>query len=177
MLMDMDLGFALDQEQRQRNLPRLIEANYLLHLSAPEIEQLIVAELNANPALDLDELPVCPICSAPLEGGSCPSCQIDREQPTASVPEEEYDRFAEAPTNPMSDEEFDAVALIAQDDDPLVQLLIDARAALPESDHRTAEIIVSAIDPRGFLTSSSAEIARIAEANKSDVERVLRVIQ
>jgi len=173
----MEYGYDLDQEQRQRNLPRLIEANYLLHLSSQELETVISAEMTSNPALEVDELPACPICGATLEHGACPTCLVDHVAPPQAGPEEENDRFDTLPSQPASDEEFDAVSLIAGDYNVLEQLLADAHAALPREDHRAADTIVNAIDERGFLTSDIKEIGEICERSTEDVERILRVIQ
>jgi RNA polymerase sigma-54 factor len=173
----MELGYDLDLEQRQRNLPRLIEANYLLHLSSQELETVISTELNANPALEIDEQPACPICGSNLEAGVCPTCLIDHVAQAQAGPDEENDRFDALPSQPSSDEEFDAVSLIAGDYDVLEQLLADAHAALPVEDHGIADTIVSSIDERGFLSSDVAEIGSICARPLPDVERVLRVIQ
>src|SRR3954465_8346504 len=157
----MEYGYDLDQEQRQRNLPRLIEANYLLHLSSQELETVISAEMTSNPALEIDELPACPICGTTLERGACPTCLVDHTAPAQAAPDEENDRFDVLPSQPSSDEEFDAVSLIAGDYNVLGQLLSDAHAALEKRDHCIAETIISAIDDRGFLTSDLREIAQI----------------
>jgi len=173
----MELGFDFDQEQRQRNLPRLIEANYLLHLSSQELETVITTEMTSNPALEVGEEPICPVCGKLLEHGTCTTCLIDHVVQPQPVGEDENDRFDALPSQPSSDEEFDAVSLIAGDYDMLGQLLSDARAVLPEEDHLIAEMIVSGIDERGLLTSEVAEIARAARRSIADVERVLAVIQ
>ena len=73
----MELGYDFDQEQRQRNLPRLIEANYLLHLSSQELETVISTEMSSNPALEIDEQPHCPMCGTLLEHGACTTCLIE----------------------------------------------------------------------------------------------------
>src|SRR5579885_280752 len=54
--------------------PRLIAANGIIQLSAIELEQAIVRELDENPALELVERPNCPLCGGPLQFGACPRC-------------------------------------------------------------------------------------------------------
>src|SRR5215211_5158630 len=173
----MEVGYDLDQEQRQRNLPRLIEANYLLHLSSQELETVISTELTANPALEIDEQVTCPVCSTPLEGGACPTCLTNHVTPAQPGPDEENDRFDALPSQPSSDEDFDAVALIADDYDVLGHLLADAQAVLHERDHPVIELIVNGIDERGFLTSDLAEIAGLLGRPVDQVEAVLGAIQ
>src|SRR5262245_65383036 len=97
----MELDFDQLQEQRQRNLPRLIEANYLLHLSSQELETVISTELAANPALEIDEQATCPVCSTPLESGACPTCLTNHVAPTQTGPDEENDRFDALPSQPL----------------------------------------------------------------------------
>jgi len=67
----MEMDFDLIHEQRQRNLPRLIEANYLLNLSSQELETVIQTELSANPALEVEERTICPTCGGAIDGGYC----------------------------------------------------------------------------------------------------------
>jgi len=173
----MEIGYDLDQEQRQRNLPRLIEANYLLHLSSQELETVISTELTANPALEVDEQPACPICSTMLEGGACPTCLINHAAPAQPAPDEENDRFDALPSQPLTDEEFDAVSLIADDYDVLGQLLADAHAVLHERDHQVIDLIVNGIDERGFLTSDLREIADSSGRPLEQMESILFAVQ
>lgn len=175
----MTYGYDLDQEQRQRNLPRLIEANYLLHLSSQELESVVTAELSSNPALEIDEQAACPVCGSTLELGACPTCMTELvvQPTTAPASDEENDRYDTLPSQPLNDEEFDAVSLIASDYDVCGQLLADARAALPMFDHVVAELIVSGIDERGFLSASVDEIARMAGRTEQDVDQILAQIQ
>jgi DNA-directed RNA polymerase specialized sigma54-like protein len=55
-------------------LPWLIAANALLVLSSADLASLLAQEVAQNPALELDEHPVCPRCGGPLPGASCPDC-------------------------------------------------------------------------------------------------------
>lgn len=176
-MVTMDIGFDLEQEQRQRNLPRLIEANYLLHLSSQELEGVISTELTSNPALEIDEQPACPICGTTLEAGSCPTCLHDTAVQPPQIVDEDNDRFESLPSQPASDDEFDAVSLIADGADALALLIADARAVLPVEDHQIIELLVNAIDERGFIDADLAEIARHCGRTKADVERVLLEIQ
>ena len=173
----MEFGLDFDQSQRQRNLPRLIEANYLLHLSSQELETVIATEITSNPALEVEDQPTCPLCSAKLEIGVCPNCLTDYSAPAQTVVDDEADRFDPLPAQATSDEEFDAISLIADGIEVLEQLLADARAALPGRDHDIAELIINGIDERGFLTSSLREIASAMDRSEKEIEGILTLIQ
>lgn len=178
--MSMDFGFELDQEQRARNLPRLIEANFLLHLSTQELETVIGQELSVNPALELDDSQSCPVCGKPLDSIGCPTCsprqpESDHEQstPTSDV----QDREESVAKTATDDDEFDYIAAIAADADILGDLAADARAELPEELHYAIDLIINGLDARGFLTSEIGEIAIAAGLAVEQIEHVLGVIQ
>jgi len=174
----MDFDLDLGQEQRQRNLPRLIEANYLLHLSAQELGQVISTELNTNPALELDERAVCPMCGRMLEGTICPSCYTAEQTAPQVTLIDDPDRVDVIPPSRQLDgEDFDAFLLIAGRPDLREQMLSDARAALPGDDHLLAEVLIEAIDERGFLATPLDEIAHLARASTVHAEETLKVIQ
>ena len=42
--------------------PKQIAANYILQMSSVELQEAISQELDENPALEMTELPTCPIC-------------------------------------------------------------------------------------------------------------------
>jgi RNA polymerase sigma-54 factor len=91
----MEMDFDLLQEQRQRNLPRLIEANYLLNLSSQELETVIMTELSANPALEVEERTICPTCGSAIDGGYCATCLVNQNgtTPPSSDGDDEFDRI------------------------------------------------------------------------------------
>jgi RNA polymerase sigma-54 factor len=148
-----------------------------LHLSSQELEAVISTEINANPALEIEDQPACPVCGTKLELGACPNCLTDFSAPSPTMSDEENDRFDALPSQPLSDEEFDAISLIADGVDVLEMLLTDARAVLPEADHGVVELIVNGIDDRGFLTSELKEIAKASGRTVSEVEAILSQIQ
>src|SRR5437660_4320733 len=67
-------GPQLFQWQGPKVDPRLIAANSIMQLSAVELEQAITQELDENPALELVERTVCPVCGGPLQFGCCSRC-------------------------------------------------------------------------------------------------------
>src|SRR2546425_12220329 len=61
-------------QQQLKVTPKQIAANYILQLSSLELQDVINQELQENPALDLDEVQVCPLCGQPLAGRVCLNC-------------------------------------------------------------------------------------------------------
>ncbi len=62
----MDL--RLLPQQQLKVTPKQIAANAILQLSSLELQDVINQELQENPALDLEEQQVCPLCGQPLPG-------------------------------------------------------------------------------------------------------------
>ena len=46
-----------------------------------ELMQLIDQELSDNPALEVEEDPICPRCNAPLDGPRCKNCGYSSASP------------------------------------------------------------------------------------------------
>jgi RNA polymerase sigma-54 factor len=180
----METGYEYGQEMRPWISPSLIEANYILSLSQQELQDVIAAEMAANPALEIEERTVCPMCGGILEGNYCSTClttqdPIDKEEGAESV--DSYDDFAEqnASGNLLRDDDpdFDPMTLIASGMSVQDQILADARSVLEEDEHQIAEFIVESLDERGFLTITLKEIASALSHSVPDVAAVLDVIQ
>jgi RNA polymerase sigma-54 factor len=175
----MEFDFDQLQEQRQRNLPRLIEANYLLNLSTQELEQVIAAEIVANPALEADDHATCPLCGGPLEGGFCVTCMVDQQAPLTPAPDgdEEWDRFETIAPVQTTEDDFDELTLVGDWVSVTEQLRSDIRTVLDGDDAELAIWLIDALDERGFLDTPFAEVSRLTGRPVSAIERVLKTIQ
>jgi RNA polymerase sigma-54 factor len=179
MAVVMESSYDLTQEQRQWVSPSLIEANYILSLSRLELEQVIADEVAENPALELDDRQVCPICGSSLEAGSCPSCPTSTalERPTERTDDGHAEHLATAQGLREDSEEFDPFSLVASDEDILATILRDAHTLLDPCEYEIAEYLVDAIDDRGFLTCKLSDVAKRFNVPLEIVERLLSVIQ
>ncbi len=177
----MEAGFEYGQEMRPWVSPSLIEANYILSLSQQELQKVIAAEMEANPALEMDDRPTCPICNSMLEGSFCPTCLTHQQSTDATESLESYDDFINEPVAQVATRDdtgdFDPMSLIASEEPIDRQILGDARAILDESEHIIAEYIVESLDERGFLTVSVEDVASALGRSPEEVTRVLEVIQ
>src|SRR3954468_16896942 len=128
MSMRMDVGMDLTAEMRTWVSPSLIEANYILSLSRQELQEVIREEMQANPALEMADKAICPICGGVIEGSFCPTClvnqQLDRQ-------EQSYEDYPEVLTqqspNGIAEDDFDPMTLIATEQSLHDQIRSDVR--------------------------------------------------
>lgn len=177
----METGYEYSQEMRPWVSPSLIEANYILSLSQQELQQVIATEMEANPALEMDERPTCPVCNSILDGSYCPTCLTKQEPAATTESLESYDDFSDQMINQVATRDdtgdFDPMALIASDAPVPAQILADARTLLDETEYAIAEYIVESLDDRGFLTISPNSIAELLDIPVEYVLNVIEVVQ
>lgn len=162
---------------------KLITSLKILQLSAEELAQTINREMTENPALEIDEAALCPICGAPLEDGRCAECypsQAEREPTTVDA---DYDATSYVETrerqrnNTDGDEDYDPISMVASDvslSDYLTSALCNV---LPQSDFGIAEYLVGSLDEFGYLTVSNEEVMEACEADLEQVARVVSALQ
>ena len=174
----MESAFELSPEMRTWVSPSLIEANYILSLSRMELQAVVAAEMDANPALEMDERPTCPLCGNVLDGTFCPTCLVSqRHDPEA----DNYEDFPEAIATGIQSrddaDDFDPMVLIADEEDVREQILTDARTILAPAAHPIAEYLVDALDERGFLACDLDELAALIDRPRPAIEAIVEVIQ
>lgn len=177
----MEAGFEVRQEMRPWVSPSLIEANYILSLSQQELQQVVSAEMEENPALEMDDRPTCPVCNSVLDGNYCPTC-LTSQRPREAT--ESLDSFEDHPEQMITsvasredESDFDPMSLVASDMSVPDQILADARTILDERDFPIAEYFVESFDERGFLTLSLGELAERTGLEEDRLLDVLNVIQ
>src|SRR5205814_5744099 len=84
-----DVDLRLLPQQQLKVTPKQIAANAILQLSSLELQDVINQELQENPALDLEEQQVCPLCGQPLPGRVCLNCFGLAKTPRQNDPETE----------------------------------------------------------------------------------------
>lgn len=173
--MSMDLLQQESFEMRQTVSPRMVQASSILAMSSTELQQAINLEAQENPALEVDEVTVCPRCGDQLEGSICLTCGegTAERDPTEQFLEEE----ATSPTSQPEEEEFDPLTVVASEVSLAERLLQDLGAILPSKDMPVAEYLVGALDETGYLRTSLDEVAWNLQVQYEDVERVLEALQ
>jgi RNA polymerase sigma-54 factor len=155
--------------------PRLIVANTVIHYSTVELEQAIMRELDENPALELAESMICPLCRRQIRGSLCVFCSSN-ERGSHDQSSQVEDTSSGA-LKPDSEDDLDPFWATA---DPVTlpeYLLGYLRLILAESEHEIALHVIDNLDARGYFTSSPEELASTLEVDVSRVRRVLEELQ
>src|SRR5256714_821135 len=183
MELDLDLGQEFTPSQTLKVSPRLVAANYILELSAQELQQQIATELSENPALELVEIPTCRVCGTELQGSICPRCIQTQKSGSASTYGSDgrgysYDDSPADSRNRGGDEEdFDPLTRVASEQTLAEKLVMDMGAALPEEDMPIAEYLVGSLDEKGYLAVKIEDVAYELDWPFDKVRAVLRVRQ
>jgi RNA polymerase sigma-54 factor len=170
-MMDMSMGMNLLPQQQMKASPALIALNNMLVLSTLELQQIIQAELEENPALEQMESDdaLCSRCGRPLSGATCIYCLHE----DMKLAEAERDDASGTP----SDDDFDPLLAVAAPTTLREQLQRDLHITLPESDHLIVDYLVGSLDEHGFLDGECEEIADLLKVAPERVENVLHRLQ
>jgi RNA polymerase sigma-54 factor len=168
--MRLEMGHSAEQrtEMGMRPSPSLIQFAEILALTGAELQDAIIAEVADNPAIDLDESPVCPACGDfLLRNGTCFRCSRGETLALAAARD-----LAES-----DDDEFDVLTRVADQQSLEEHLLAELGAVLGADDLEVAEFLVGELDDRGFLTTPLDLVAASLRVPLPDVERVLDAVQ
>ena len=174
----MEAGFDLSHELRSWVSPSLIEANHILSLSRQDLQIAVLAELDANPALEQEDLAICPACGTVLDGLWCPVC---RTRVVDDLPGDRFDDGfdgLQTTQNLREDgEDLDPLMFVAQGEDIRAQIVRDARAALCPRDFPIAEYLIENIDERGLLSCDLGAVADLCGRPVEEIEAILKLVQ
>jgi RNA polymerase sigma-54 factor len=178
--MSVEVSQQLQPVMQVKVTPKQIAANYILQMSSVELQEAVAQELDENPALEMSELPNCPICGSQVAGNYCTECMPRKADDT-----EEGGRLASPDDLPgdgsirLRDEadEFDPIARAEADFTLEDHLTWNLHALLPTRLHPVADHVIGALDSNGFLTETDAEIAASTGMTVDDVEEVLSAMK
>jgi RNA polymerase sigma-54 factor len=179
-MQQMSVGVDQTVELQHGFSPLLMQANHILSLSQADLEMAVSEAIEENPALELEDCVVCPVCGRRTGGEPCATCRMAANEPTvAARPDESLPRFdQEYRSAGAADPDFDPMSFIASATDIREQILESAIASLDDAEEQAiALVLIDAIDERGFLTLDLADIAAQTGATEETVERVLETIQ
>jgi RNA polymerase sigma-54 factor len=178
--MSLDVRQQLQPVMQVKVTPKQIAANYILQMSSVELTEAIAQELEENPALEMTELPTCPICGAPVAGNYCTECMprkaTDGDEGSALVATDDLPGDGATRLRDEADE-FDPIARAEADFTLEDHLTWNLHALLPHRLHPVADHVIGALDENGFLTETDAEIADATGVGLDDVAAVLEAMQ
>ena len=164
-----------DHSLRPLTTAHLAQTMSLLALSNQELRDRVMAEIAANPALEMVEDRVCPSCHRKLPTpGPCPACSAHPAGENLVVflsPRESYRNSA---ATSLDDTPPDLEP--AAPEDLALHVLGQLAGQLQHEDRALAAFVLSSLDEEGFLQDPPAILARTHRAPLEQVERVLYLI-
>lgn len=168
------------QVTRQKMGAKLIAAGRILEMSSLELLDKIDQEIAANPAIELGEETICPVCRCSLRSGVCLNCGHGRDERRQA---EAYAQYLAEPPLPRprpeaAEEDLEDPYLRAETPFTLQEhLRLQARAAVAGDDYPIADYLIANIDDRGLLDCDLSEAARDLGVPLARVEKVLGTLQ
>ncbi len=159
---------------------KLIASINILHLPSQELKEEIVKQCYDNPALEIDDIPQCLACGAPLRDGVCTQCGPRGQMPTngevaTTIPD--YGEGFEHTAYMNDDEDYDPLARVSTTISLEDHLLSAMRPSLSDEDLHIAEALVGSLDDHGYLAIAVEDIADALPATVERVEDVLEILQ
>ena len=159
----------------------LIAANEVLALSSADLQLFIHEEQMRNPALEVEERPVCPGCGRALHAQDCPSCQSYTSLAASGIGDppllDEGTLWPAGTSSGNADEWVDPLTFVPAHVDLQEQLQGQLRLHLPAQDAPLIEYLVGSLDEDGYLGSTVEEAAQLFEVPLPRVQSVLDVLQ
>lgn len=181
--MSMDLNQLTQQVPIRVASPQLVAANHILALSSAELQALIQREVLENPAIDMEEVPVCQQCGRPLQGSKCVNCMsADKQLQEKSTPDR--DDFSDDGSiwqhrisGASDDEEFDPTTRVPAQMSLAEHLTLSLQAQYDIEDAPIIEYLVGNLDDDGRLLCSAEEVVDLFNVDQESVERMIRSLQ
>jgi RNA polymerase sigma-54 factor len=166
-------------QQQLKVTPKQIAANAILQLSSLELQDVINQELQENPALDLEEQQVCPLCGQPLPGRVCLNCFGLAKAPRQNDPETEPLEGASLMQRDDGDDEFDPVVRAESEQTLAEWLSWNVRVLLPKRLLPIAEYLIGNINENGYIDPGVTveDASKTMKVSSADGMRALRAIQ
>ncbi len=159
----------------------LIAANEVLALSSADLQMFIHEEQISNPALEVEDRPVCPGCGRALHNQHCPHCHIyssSAESGPVDAPlVDEGTLWPVGASGGNADEWTDTITLLPARIDLKEQLQVHMRLQLPPQDAPLIEYLVGSLDEDGYLECTIEEVAQLFEVPLQRVQSVLDTLQ
>lgn len=180
--MSMDLNQVAQPIQTRVASPQLVAANHILALSSAELQAYIHQETMENPALEMEEAPVCPRCGAPMQGPVCQICLQFQQSEVLPNRAEQLDYGDDGgiwqhPLRGSDDDEFDPTTRVASQMSLSEHLTLSLQAQFPVADAQLIEYLVGNLDDDGRLRCTADEVEDLFDVDPDHVEEIIRALQ
>lgn len=179
MAIDMNQLTQQTHQQARVASPQLVAANHMLALSSLGLRALINKEASENPAIEVEENPICSQCGRPLQGSICLYCHLtpttsstlDRDSIGDDTSSWRYSASS------GGEDDFDPTTRIPANMSLGEHLTLSLQAQLPKEDSLIVEYLVGNLNEKGWLKVSLAEVVDLLHVAPERVERALRALQ
>ena len=179
--MSMDITYLAAPTASQLPSSWLIAANEVLALSSAELHAFVQEEQRRNPALEVEERPVCPSCGRALHAQRCSSCQTGAApMVSASVDPPLLDEGSLWPAGVRdghADEWADPLTLVPARVSWKEHLQLQLHLHLPAEDAPLIEYLVGSLNEEGYLDCPLEEAAQVFAVPIPRVQAVLEILQ
>ena len=181
--MSMDLSQLGQQLPLRVASPQLVAANHILALSSVELQALIHREVDENPAMDMEELPVCSQCGRPLQGNYCPTCAAAERVTDTAAPTIDRDDYLDDGESWQrrsaggDEEEFDPTTRVPAQMSLWEHLTLSLQAQWGEQDAAIIEYLVGNLDDDGLLRCSVEDVVDLFDVDQERVEGMIASLQ
>jgi RNA polymerase sigma-54 factor len=153
----------------------LVYSNEFLGLSALDLQTRLHEEAQVNPALEVEERPICATCGRALRGPLCryclPSSVAVAPNSGSSFEPDESAGFVRGSARDEAD--LDPLAHYAAPMELREALALALQAELPSEAAPIIEYLVGNLDEEGYLRCTVEETAQVVNVPVSQVEQVL----
>lgn len=169
------------QRMRQKMGAKLIAAGAILEMSSVELQLRVREEIATNPALEIVDEQLCPVCREPVRDGTCPNCGFTR--PERYTPEALALAYDDRPLTRQpadwraEEEDYDPFARVEHPVSLQDHLRLQVRTVIQHEDLPLAEYLIANINDKGLIECGLEEAAGALGTTLERVENTLAAIQ
>jgi len=173
----MPIEAALAQRQTVGMAPEHLVGKAVLKMGLQDLCQFVRSEMAENPALAIEDGPLCPICGSSLIGQYCPICGSEMLVQPGPLPDEPAEWLEQAAGGESPDEWVEPFSFIAAPSRLTDHLKEQINTNLPREHLAAAEFIVDCLDEDGYLREPLFDIAARLSMSVPELESVLSEVQ
>ena len=150
----------LQLEQRQQQHRLLLPLLRLLAVPTCQMEEVLLQETQENPAIELEDAPLCPTCGVWVTASGCPLCRV-----RTTIASEFVNAGVDVENLP---------ATPATGRHALVRAMLEVDNSL---DERVVRVVIGSLDDFGYLHESDENLAALAHTTIDVINQVLKLLR